>query len=486
MHFDFSSYQSSLSEIKPTEASSDGSTISSEELAEREIDVVTFGSKDMSIVHEPMKKVDLTKYMENQKVQLSDSKESLDSFATSSEDGIQKDHQTTVISFFRWIGSRMLLIVRSKVTVRDLMLMNHCKIHFNFIMYQNTMTVELGRGGVDIGPSTSSDSGLGLSRVPESINEHASTLPSHESRRRRVEADADESDGGQRKMKKQKERKETKKREEANAKARKEKEEKAEVRKEKEESMRTRKKEESRERDQMKTCSLTKESMKTSPKAMETGKAGKKMDGAKMWKEKQEGEKSQRQKKMKEKESEEEKKGKIEKSKNEREKEKRAKERVKVEKVTMEKEKMEKQKMVKDKKLNERNEKPMKKVAEEKEMKEREKTEKKRGKGTMKTEKEAEAKDDGDEEKQKKVKRVRKPGDCPICKKTFQNVCHIKRHIALKHQKLRPFPCEEDSCDYSAGTLSDLNKHKDVMHNRMKQVKRIAERERAKRAMLPD
>ena len=36
-------------------------------MAKREIDVVTIGSKDTCIVHEPMKKVDLTKYLENQK-----------------------------------------------------------------------------------------------------------------------------------------------------------------------------------------------------------------------------------------------------------------------------------------------------------------------------------------------------------------------------------------------------------------------------------
>jgi len=41
--------------------------INKKELAKREIDVVTIGSKDTCIVHEPMKKVDLTKYVENQK-----------------------------------------------------------------------------------------------------------------------------------------------------------------------------------------------------------------------------------------------------------------------------------------------------------------------------------------------------------------------------------------------------------------------------------
>jgi len=41
--------------------------INKKELAKREIDVVTIGSKDTCIVHEPMKKVDLTKYLENQK-----------------------------------------------------------------------------------------------------------------------------------------------------------------------------------------------------------------------------------------------------------------------------------------------------------------------------------------------------------------------------------------------------------------------------------
>merc|ERR1712042_201040 len=41
--------------------------INKKEMAKREIDVVTIGSKDTCIVHEPMKKVDLTKYVENQK-----------------------------------------------------------------------------------------------------------------------------------------------------------------------------------------------------------------------------------------------------------------------------------------------------------------------------------------------------------------------------------------------------------------------------------
>jgi len=41
--------------------------INKKEMAKREIDVVTIGSKDTCIVHEPMKKVDLTKYLENQK-----------------------------------------------------------------------------------------------------------------------------------------------------------------------------------------------------------------------------------------------------------------------------------------------------------------------------------------------------------------------------------------------------------------------------------
>ena len=77
------------------------------------------------------------------------------------------------------------------------------------------------------------------------------------------------------------------------------------------------------------------------------------------------------------------------------------------------------------------------------------------------------------EEKKNLVKRVREPGRCPICQKMFQNKFHIKRHILLKHQKNREYPCPD--CSYSAGTASDLGKHR-LQHNFVAMLKDSAKK----------
>eukprot|EP00181_Compsopogon_caeruleus_P002103 CAMPEP_0184689488 /NCGR_PEP_ID=MMETSP0312-20130426/30683_1 /TAXON_ID=31354 /ORGANISM="Compsopogon coeruleus, Strain SAG 36.94" /LENGTH=507 /DNA_ID=CAMNT_0027146841 /DNA_START=1403 /DNA_END=2926 /DNA_ORIENTATION=- len=55
---------------------------------------------------------------------------------------------------------------------------------------------------------------------------------------------------------------------------------------------------------------------------------------------------------------------------------------------------------------------------------------------------------------------------CPICGAVFSQTGHMNQHIAIVHEKKRPFSCEE--CAVSYGTKSNLNRHYRMVHQSTK------------------
>ena len=53
----------------------------------------------------------------------------------------------------------------------------------------------------------------------------------------------------------------------------------------------------------------------------------------------------------------------------------------------------------------------------------------------------------------------KKPHICSTCGYSFTMKCALVKHVRVVHDKIKPFTCPRDSCDFSAGTKAQLERH---------------------------